>query len=440
MRVAALPKAGEEGGALERPELDADSRDLPVVHDGFGDAAVGDVGEELAAIEAVGVAGFGEELLGLRRIVRERRRRPGELELLGNHAAGKSRVTERLGLVDRLAVDGEIGRQADAAVRPRRLGIPLVGKDEPLAGGWNEGRELQPGRAHELFGEWAADRVGDVGLATLEHGEPRGVFRDGAEDEALDGRRLAPVRLERLQDELDPRGERYEAIGAGPHGRLLVVVVADLLDVFLGNDPAGAGGARVEGEEIGPRLLETEPHSSAVQHLDRCQSILQGLCRGASVAVVRELDVLGGHGLAVVELRPLAHDELVGEPVLGHRPRLGEARRLRVTGHRLEHRVVERVEEHVGRDDPRRLGGIEPGRRDRHVDGPRQLAFGRGGGRPDERSQEHERESEREDGSGHETPPLRRERFERCRGTTNGTRSEAIMPAGAALSTSPPRR
>ena len=56
---------GEEGGALERPELDADPRDLPVVHDGFGDAAVRDVGEELAAVKAVRMAGFSEELLGL---------------------------------------------------------------------------------------------------------------------------------------------------------------------------------------------------------------------------------------------------------------------------------------------------------------------------------------------------------------------------------------
>jgi len=324
-----------------------------------------------------------------------------ELELLGNHAARHSRVAEGLGLVDRLPVDGEVGGQAHAVIRPRRLGIPLVGEDEPLVGGKDERCQLEPGRAHELLGEGAADRIGDVGLAPLEHGEPGRVLRDDAEDEALDRGSLAPVRLEGFQHQLDAGRKGHELVGPGAHWRFLVPVVPDLLDVLLGNDPAGAGGARVEGEEVGPRRLEAEAHAAGIGCLDTGHPVLERLRGGALVALVGELHVLSGDRLTVVELRALPQDEVVGEPVLGHRPRLGEARGLRVAGHRLEHGIVERVEEHVRRDDARRLGGVEPRRRDRHVDGPRELPLGGGRrGRRDKQSQEQQHDNQSSSGHG----------------------------------------
>src|SRR5215471_11056285 len=65
---------------------------------------------------------------------------------------------------------------------------------------------------------------------------------------------------------------------------------------------------------------------------------------------------------AVVELRVLAQDELVGEPVLGRRPRLGQARRADVARHRLHERVVQRVEHHEGCDQRFGVAGVEPAR------------------------------------------------------------------------------
>ena len=158
--------------------------------------------------------------------------------------------------------------------------------------------------------------------------------------------------------------------------------------------------------------LEAEANAAGIGRLDGGHPVLERFRGGALVPIEGELHVVGGDGLTIVELRALAQDEVVGEPVLGRRPRLGEARSLRVARHRLEHRVVKRVEEHVRRDDARRLGGVEPGGRDRHVDGPGELPF-RGGrrGRGAERSQEQQRDDQGErNPSGHGEPPLHRKR------------------------------
>ena len=115
-----------------------------------------------------------------------------------------------------------------------------------------------------------------------------------------------------------------------------------------------------------------------IGRLDRRHVVLHQLVRGAAIALEREFHVLGGDRLAIVEFDALAQHEFVAEPVLRGRPRLGEARRLRLARHRLHHRVVQRVEHHEGGDDPLRLGRVEPGRRQRDVDGPGQLAAGCG--------------------------------------------------------------
>src|SRR5262249_41668367 len=58
-------------------------------------------------------------------------------------------------------------------------------------------------------------------------------------------------------------------------------------------------------------------------------------------------------------------------------PRLGHARRRRIARHRLEHRVVQGVDHHEGRDDAGGLGGVEPRRGQRDGGAPDHFA-GRG--------------------------------------------------------------
>jgi len=82
---------------------------------------------------------------------------------------------------------------------------------------------------------------------------------------------------------------------------------------------------------------------------DRGDLVLERLRRDAAAPLERELDVLGRDGLAVVELDPFAQHELVDEPVGRHAPRLGQAGSHALPRHRLEERVMQRVEEHEGR-------------------------------------------------------------------------------------------
>src|SRR5712671_6330528 len=101
----------------------------------------------------------------------------------------------------------------------------------------------------------------------------------------------------------------------------------------------------------------------------------------------------GDHRIAVVESDALTEDELAGETILRHRPRLGQARRGETAWHGFDQSVVEGVEHHERRDHPFRFPGIEPPGRERDVHPPGHGAFGRGVERTGPREEE-ERERE----------------------------------------------
>jgi hypothetical protein len=93
-------------------------------------------------------------------------------------------VAERLRLVERVAIDREVRGEADPAVRPRRLRVPLIDEDEPLAAGDDGGLQGEARRPLKLLGQRTSDRVDDVGFAPLQHGQARGFIGHGLEDEA----------------------------------------------------------------------------------------------------------------------------------------------------------------------------------------------------------------------------------------------------------------
>src|SRR6059036_3087754 len=297
-----LPVLGEEGRALERPELGPDADRLQVIHDGLREVGVGHVAVVVTGVEAVRVAGLGEELPGPGRIVRGRGRLPEEVEARGDDAVGDLREAQGLGLVDRRPVDRQVDGQAHSPVVPRRLRVPLIDEDEPEGGGRVVGLEREPGRPLELLGQGAADRVDDVGLAALEHRQARRLVRHRLEDQAFHARGLAPVLLVGFEHQLHAGREGDEPVRASPHRGLLEAVVADFLDVLLGHDPAGPGRwGPVEAHAVGPRLLETDAHALGVDHLDGGDALPEGGGGRAAVALEGELDVLGGHGVAGVE-------------------------------------------------------------------------------------------------------------------------------------------
>jgi len=97
----------------------------------------------------------------------------------------------------------------------------LLREIDPVRGRADRRLEDKTRRLLDVLGQLAADRVGDIDLAALQGGDPRRLVRDDPEDEALDGRRLAPELLERFEDQLDAGRERNEFVRAGPDRGLL---------------------------------------------------------------------------------------------------------------------------------------------------------------------------------------------------------------------------
>jgi len=126
------------------------------------------------------------------------------------------------------------------------------------------------------LGDGTPQRVGDVDLTALEHRDPRELVGHGPEHETLDAGALSPVLLVRIEHELHARIERDEPVRPGPHRGLLEALVTDLFDVFPRDDPRRSGcGRRVEGEKVGPRLLELKADAVRVNDLDLPDSVFQ---------------------------------------------------------------------------------------------------------------------------------------------------------------------
>jgi len=244
-------------------------------------------------------------------------------------------------------------------------------------------------------------------VPALERGRPRRLVGNAADHETLHVRRLAPVAVEGLEDQLDARLKAHELVRTGADGRLAEAVVAELLDVLLGHDPGRAGGAgAIEGHEIGPRLLQHEAHAAGVHHLHLAYTLAEEAGGAALVALERELHVLGRHRFTIVESHALAEHEVPDAPVPGHRERLGQGWRVQVTWHRLHQRVMQRVQDHERRDLGLGLRGVEPAGGERDVHAPRHRAGrlrGRARGQQDAHRDEQDEPAQRASASTHDT-------------------------------------
>jgi hypothetical protein len=244
----------------------------------------------------------------------------------------------------------------------------------------------------QFLGELAAHRIDDVDLAALQRREPRRLFGNDLEDQALDRRHLAPVVLVGLQHQLDAGIERDEFIGPGTDRGLFEGLVTDLFYVFLRYDPAGAGRGRVKCQEVRPWVFQAKADVLRVEDVDRGDPALHQVARRSAIAVEREFDVLGAERVAVVKGEAVAQGEIVSQPVFGGADRLGKARGQALARHRLHHPIVQGVKHHERRDDAGRVGRVEPCRRQRDMDAIGQLTGGAGCGcRPRQRGAGAER-------------------------------------------------
>ncbi len=154
-------------------------------------------------------------------------------------------------------------------------------------------------------------------------------------------------------------------VGAGADWVLSECIVADLGQIFLGNDDSGGGGrGPVEGHEVGPGLLENEAHCQWIDDLHLADAQIQFLGAGAFVTFEAELHVVSRDGVAVVKLQPVAQLELVPEAVWALRPRLRQTVAHLLPRQRTDERIVQRIEHSEGRDLWWGRRGIKPGRGD----------------------------------------------------------------------------
>src|SRR2546425_27131 len=84
---------------------------------------------------SVRVAGCGQQLSGLGWVIGWRLHLQREVHNTRNDDAGRRAVPETGRLVDRLAIERVVHRQAQPPVGPRGLRIPLVGELDPGDGG-----------------------------------------------------------------------------------------------------------------------------------------------------------------------------------------------------------------------------------------------------------------------------------------------------------------
>jgi hypothetical protein len=112
-------------------------------------------------------------------------------------------------------------------------------------------------------------RIGYVGLASLDHQCTGGGIGHAAHDDRLYARRVAPVLWKRLEHNLDARVVANKLVGSGADRVLLETVLADLGEVFLRHhQPRGGGGAAVKGHKVGPDFLQVKTNDTRIDDFD----------------------------------------------------------------------------------------------------------------------------------------------------------------------------
>ena len=214
--------------------------------DGLADPLVVDVavvGAVHGELEAVRIAGLGQQLLRLRDVVRRPVvQRLGEaIDLRGDHQArGNARAAHDF-LLDRLDVDGVNERLADPKVLERVLALDVgveelvpdlieAEEDGPRLGA---GEGLDPLRIREPLPVLHRHGVGHVHVPRDEGRDPGRVLRDGGEDALGDvALHLAPVVGVGDEHRLHPGLPRLEGERAGAVGvQVRVVALVAALEV-----------------------------------------------------------------------------------------------------------------------------------------------------------------------------------------------------------------
>ncbi|MEJ2358966.1 MAG: hypothetical protein P8Y13_12950 [Deinococcales bacterium] len=282
--------------------------------------------------EAVGVAGLGQELLGLLGVVRVRRLRRVARDLLRDRRRELGTVALGDDVDDGLLVDRVVHGLPHTLV-VERLDLRVHGHVAHVDARLGADLELAVGLdgVHQLG--WQV--LDELRLTTLQHRHPGGRVGDEQEVEVLDLRGTAPVVRVGLEHDLLPRGPAHELEGPRADG-VLVDGLAVLLDGRRADDAAGR--VREGVEHRAERLAQGELHLVLGEHVDALDDTVEApapeLVGRVLDPVEVGLDRLGVERRAVLEGDALAEVE-------------GEHRGLRVGrpgGRQLSHDLAGLVE------------------------------------------------------------------------------------------------
>lgn len=211
-----------------------------------------------------------------------------------------------------------------------KLVTGIAGRDHP-----------QVGVVLHLEDQVALDGIGKVDLAVRDRGKARRVVRDHPQDQRGHLGRGAPEMLGRLEDDLVARRVFRQLVGARADGRVLEAFFAHAFHVGLGQHPGHTAGRRAEqGQEVGPGLAQLIADGQRIDHHRLGHELADQFLVRARVAVERELGILGGQRIAVLELEPLAQLEGIAQPVLGRFHAFGKAEAGRLALDRADQRVM----------------------------------------------------------------------------------------------------
>ena len=161
---------------------------------------------QVAGVEAAGIAGLGEEALGLRRIVGIGIEAEREVHDARDDRSRQARVAQALRLVDAPACRWPGWRPAGRGDPCQGdLGFHCSGNSSHQVARRDDLGKAQLGIRLDRRRLDADHQVADVRLPGLEHGQARRAVGDALDDHALDRRLLPPVLLVRLEHELHAR-------------------------------------------------------------------------------------------------------------------------------------------------------------------------------------------------------------------------------------------
>ena len=276
-------------------------------------------------VETLWIPCLGQQFLGSFRVIAVRWKFDRWIFLFHAERTDGS-TTGHVDISQGLPIDGQTRRLPDPGVGPGRLRVPLGCKVEnPLRG--TQRRQHPELRVFlQVLVIDTLHEAGNVYLAPLGHGQAGSCLGDDMKLHSFDVRNLSPVPFKRLAHQPYPGYKFYKFIGPRAHGMLFKPGIPYLFHVLFRDYPADRGYPGYEIlQKVGEGFLELDSHQRGIYGFHLRGFIVDEFCLVGLVSPEAVHDILRGHRVPVVKLRPFAQLEFVHLGIGTDRPGFGQA-------------------------------------------------------------------------------------------------------------------